>query len=164
MSSVQNLRWKFLQKERFIDYTCDIASTMQLYNEDSIPQILWHKYCVDEFDKPTIDDLTEKMLKPGNLNIYLISQTLKDKEEFKTEKWYGTQFTKQSFSDDLRNSILNKLENKNLDLPKPNIFLPKKTEIISAEKIYQENPVKIKEDKFSTVWFKQNLKFKEPHS
>jgi len=55
-----------------------LASRMQLFKPDTVEEVLRSGYCVDRFDKPTINHLTKMMLSKDRLNGYLVSKKIQE--------------------------------------------------------------------------------------
>ena len=72
------------------------------------------------------------------------------------EKWYGTEFTSEQFSDSFLKSIKNPVYEADIDIPKQNKFIPSNTDLKQVDPI--QSPVEIKKG----IWFKSNEKFKDP--
>lgn len=60
-----------------MNYVTSLASELQLYNSSNVEHILRQRYQIDKFDKERIDKLTEMMLDPKSLNVYLVSPLMK---------------------------------------------------------------------------------------
>lgn len=95
-----------------------------------------------------------------NVQIFLISK-VHEPAEMIEEKWFGTLYKIENFSDEL----MRKLENPTISqsrvkigLPKPNPYLPANYEVL--EKVQMAAPQKVLQDQKNTVWHKQDSKFR----
>ena len=62
------------------------------------------KYISETFDKKQIQDFIKDMCKPGNLNLFLKSQSLEGKTEH-VEEWHKTKYSVCDFTQTLKDKI-----------------------------------------------------------
>lgn len=102
-------------------------------------------YIVEDLDKQRIQEMSDLLADPKNLNIFLRSKSFEgqtDKEEY----WYKTKYARESFSDELKDKMINPkpiIKSKKLDLPPANNLIPKDFGILEENKELSARPVLI---------------------
>eukprot|EP01090_Pellita_catalonica_P013689 TRINITY_DN3308_c0_g1_i2.p1 TRINITY_DN3308_c0_g1~~TRINITY_DN3308_c0_g1_i2.p1 ORF type:complete len:962 (-),score=160.08 TRINITY_DN3308_c0_g1_i2:14-2899(-) len=166
MQKINELNFRFAQQSTPIRTVSNTGSLMQRFPPEKTfsASYLFERYAPDE-----ISNVLEK-LNPDNMVIHVISQTFdSDKDdEFLKERWYGTKHTKAPFAaDDLKKWKNTGAIPKELHLPEPNEFIPtnftiKNTNILPDGPVTY--PVKLKDDRLSLVFFKQDNRFGLPYA
>eukprot|EP00828_Plagiopyla_frontata_P039670 TRINITY_DN5225_c0_g2_i4.p1 TRINITY_DN5225_c0_g2~~TRINITY_DN5225_c0_g2_i4.p1 ORF type:complete len:589 (-),score=115.10 TRINITY_DN5225_c0_g2_i4:72-1814(-) len=129
-----------------------------------VEHLLVHSYLMEEYNP---EELKRIILSLGmkNLMIQLQSSEFDENKLDLIEPIYSTKYSKEKISVDLMDMFLNpnpeQTETQKLDLPVKNNFLPKKFDILKNE---QENqyPLKLIENNFTEVWYKQDNNFFTP--
>lgn len=57
-------------------------------------------YIIEEFDRERIQEMSNLIADPKNLNIYMRSKSF-EKDCTREDKWYKTKYSRESFSEDL---------------------------------------------------------------
>jgi insulysin len=87
-------------------------------------------------------------------------------QEFQKEKWYGTEFVKQKFSEEL----IQKMRNPNVEMkdglklghPNENSLFPNNLDVLEKNEELSKSVKLIHSDDHSDVWYKKSDKFKTP--
>jgi insulysin len=122
-------------------------------------------YVVEEFDKARIQEMSELLTNPKNTNIYLRSKTFEKQPELCpiTDPWYYTKYGKEAFPSALfsRMTSPNVSGKKPLDLPPPNVLLPKSLDMLSSAA--PGKPTLLKQWADDTdLWYLKDDKFQRP--
>lgn len=163
LKAVKEMRFNFKDKENPMNYVMSLSNAMQLYPTEDVVR---HDFMMEEFDADHIAKIINN-LTLDNLRISLVSKSVEEECKL-VEKWYGTKYAFEPFSNQLREwfekpDIKSSKSGKVLDLPPENLFIPKNFEILEkdVEKL-PKLPEKIYETERSTLWFKQDTKFLKP--
>lgn len=163
ISQINRMKFEFKNKETPIDYVSNLSYQFIQYTPEDI---LTGPYIFEEFDEHLIRSFLDE-LKISNLNIYLTSKSLEEKCDL-TEKWYGTKYSHEKFSDEFVIKFKNLLSNKeqicqhNLDYPPENVFIPKSLELHPEDGEKIKYPEKILEEEGLVVWYKRDYTFNLP--
>lgn len=167
-SKNHELKWEFLDKSRACGFATNFVARMHLFGEDNMHEIYSTKYLYKDFDKKEYQKVLDG-LTPQNSNIYLRTQEAEKlkpaDQEFQKEKWYGTEFTKEKFSDDLMKRMENPSvseSEKKLSNPVRNTLFPDNLDVLPANEEESKTVKMVHTNDFSDVWFKKSDKFKTP--
>ncbi|CAI2381562.1 unnamed protein product [Moneuplotes crassus] len=162
-----DLKWKFLDKSSPINTTVSMADRMHLFTDENIQDILQTRYTFANFNKEEYQNILNGLL-PDNMNVYLSSKkvdTIVD-TPYNVEEWYGTEFVKEKFSEDLlqrlKNPTADPLENSKLSNPIENTLFPKSLDLCEESKDSTELTVQNVSDENIDIWYKKSEKFKTP--
>lgn len=160
-SKIEELTFLYADKMKEIRYVSKMVNDMQLY---PVKNIIDGGYRMENFDFELIMRIL-KNFTIDNLIIFFSSKNF----QFKTnniEKYFKTQYNCHEINEEIKQKFINpKMDmfdcKKILDFPLKNIFIPQFFSIIPDEKIWDQ-PKKIHESEFSTLWLKQGSSFKLP--
>ena len=118
-----------------------------------------------KFDPKLINDLLV-YLNPENFRTFLVSNDLFDNGEIdksliQNERWYNTEYTVESFENEIEN-LKNLKTDPNLTLPEKNDFIPTNFELAKSKST--KYPKLIEKDNFSKIWYKSNISLSGPRS
>lgn len=160
------LKWEFIEKYDEVSFVTNNSCNMQNHTHETMGKILKTQYDYEVFNKEEIAKITEG-LTPENSFIILMApefEDLKD-EDFTTEKWYGTKYTKEKISEEILSITKNpQVDQSNLKLcyPEPNNFFPEDLSLLPANPEESSKPSKVQDDEKMEVWFKKDDKFETP--
>lgn len=134
-----------------------------MFDDNSVDDVLTTAHLVNNFDPAHTDELSHLLYDHQNCNIYLTSKVNQGKTDRK-EKWYGTNFSKEPFTEELKEMIYSEStpDSGDFGLPSPNKYLPQNLELVAPNLEWSTEPVKIKDDKESVIWYKKDDKFGQP--
>lgn len=155
------LHWEFLEKMSYSRYTTWLASRMHLFSENDVEDVLSSAHLIKEFDPKHIDELSHMIHDHTNCNIYLTTKKNQGKTD-KNEKWYGTNFGKEPYREELLSKIQSDEKFDDLDLPQKNKYLPQDLELLPAKPDWSEEPIKLRDTSSSVIWYKKDDKFRQP--
>jgi insulysin len=165
---VGEIEFDFLDKSKPLNYTIRLASKMQLFYEpEKLADIIRHQYIVEKFDPEMIQQMSNLLTDPKNVNIYIRSKSF-DKPELTPieDKWYKTKYGKEPFNPALLNKILHpevKQGRKVLDLPPKNNLLPKNLDVLPGEAESSQKPFLLRQWADDTdLWFMKDDKYQRP--
>ena len=73
---VGEINFEFAERSSPMSYTLKLANKLQHFKADeTIPDILKHMYVVEELDRSRIQQMSDLIADPANLNVYLRSKT-----------------------------------------------------------------------------------------
>ena len=126
---------------------------MQLFNDENVENILTSAYLIKSFDVEMTDKLSNLLYDHNNCNIYLSSKTWEGTTD-KSEKWYGTQYSKEPICDKILSDIYSGDSYSELSLPLQNEYLPKNFDLFPKSPELSAIPVKIRDEGSSIIWYK----------
>jgi insulysin len=157
---INEITFRFKDKaQSSSSYAYKLAGQMQEYPPE---RILSGPLLIEDWD-PELINVIIKLLSPDNFRAMLASSKFKTDATWTKEQWYGTVYK----IEDIKPELIEKCKsftglcNPELDLPKPNEFIPEKLDYIGkivAEP--QQHPVKLSE----LLYFKQDDQFGMPKS
>lgn len=162
LSNMSTINFKFKQKQRAAQTVSKMSNSLYKFTEGSYipPQYLLSSSILREFKSQEIKEYGS-FLNPDNFRILLTSQSLPDLD--KSEHWYGTQYSYESISNNLKDQIQSAETNENFHYPIPNEFIPKD---FTVSKPKLENPLPhpylIEDNNKFQVWYKQDDQFQIP--
>ena len=121
-------------------------------------------YVAEELDKPRVQQMSELIADPSNLNIFLRSKTFQDHCQLE-DKWFKTKFSKEPFSPELQNLMRKpKVDQskRKLDLPPLNNLLPKNLDILPENPQYASTPQLVKQWADTDLWYLKDDQFHMP--
>nr|XP_009388449.1 PREDICTED: insulin-degrading enzyme-like 1, peroxisomal isoform X2 [Musa acuminata subsp. malaccensis] len=149
---------KFHYQDKFSPshYVVNIASNMQIFPPEDwlVASSLPSKFVPSAILK-ILDELT-----PENIRIFWESKTFEEHTD-SVEPWYGTPYSVEKVTSSTIKQWITKAPNVNLQLPKPNIFIPSDLEIKNVqEKV--KFPVLLRKSRCSRLWYKPDTMFSAP--
>ena len=171
---VGEIEFDFLDKSNALNYTSRLASKLQHFSEpETLPHLIKHMYVVERFDKERTQEMSELLVNPKNLNIYLRSKTFESTPELCPieDNWYLTKYGKEQFNEKLLSLMTapnvreSQKSKKNLDLPPQNNLLPKNLDVLPHLEGAETNkkPVLLKQWADDTdLWYLKDDKFERP--
>lgn len=162
LSNMSSINFKFKQKQRAAQTVSKISNYLYKFTENSFipPKYLLSSGILRDFDAQEIKEYGT-FLNPTNFRAMLSSQLLPDLKD--KENWYGTDYSYESISTDLRNTVTNVKINDNFHYPVPNDFIPEDF-TVSKTKVEKplQHPYLIEDTNKFQVWFKQDDQFQIP--
>ena len=161
---IKQITFDYKNREKPIDYTEDLAYTM---NDFADEDILSGQYLFESYNEELIRHYLSKLI-PTEMNIYFSTK----KEDFlkfadKKEKWYGTKY----YYTEIPNSIIDEFNSFDptkdevcahpTGYPKINKFLPKSLDLIQFDKLHDKPELILKNEK-SEIWYKPDVIFNRP--
>ena len=131
MTNISTIRFNYKGKEDPTDYSSDLANR---FIQKPPTDVLSGDYTSFEYDENLIRDTINKF-QIKNCNIYLLSRSNEDKVNL-TEKWYGTKYSKEKFSQniiDIYNGKYIKNHKHILNYPPENKFIASNFDIKANE-------------------------------
>lgn len=71
------------------------AKLQDFETSDKLPDLIRHMYVVEQLDKPRIQQMSELLSDPSNLNIYIRSKTFTPEQCPIEDPWYFTKYGKE---------------------------------------------------------------------
>lgn len=158
------IQFRFKEKPSASDYVTRLAENMQKYAPE---HVISGDFLCYEYDLQLLEE-TINWLVPENCIIQYISKRTENEPELQEERWYGTKFTVQPFSDELLQSLRNPPLNDELALPQRNEFIPHDFSIKTLEEngadlaTANDVPQLVLETKHIKLWHKLDQKFQQP--
>ena len=158
------LQWEIFEKDSTVNFTNEISVRMKIFDDENMKDILSSEYLFPEFDKDGYQKVLND-LSPEFWNIYLLTQNenfFLNKEILKV-KYYGWEYTKEKFSEDLVNLMnapnTQEFDDLKLSNPSANLLFPKNLEI-NKEDSEEIKTMKIYSDNKTDVWLNSGNRFK----
>ena len=124
------------------------------------------QYILEEFDHEKLRRIAVELCDPAKMNILLRSKSCEGETD-QAEEWYGTKYNVQ----DIRQELLQKMHQPNLDLsktnlglPKANNLIPKNFDILPKHSEFSQEPKLLKQWPDADLWYKKDDKFDRPKS
>ncbi|KAG1368760.1 Insulin-degrading enzyme-like 1, peroxisomal [Cocos nucifera] len=146
----------YQDKIRPIHYVVNIASNMQLFPPEDwlVASSLPSKFVPSTIQK-ILDELT-----PKSVRIFWESKKFEGCTD-SVEPWYGTPYTIEKVTASTIQQWIENTPDKNLHLPKPNIFIPTDLSLKHVqEKV--KFPMPLRKSSFSRLWYKPDTVFFTP--
>lgn len=155
--NLRELDFRFEDQKSPLELVKSVVSPMRHY---PLPEVLTAPTLVSEW-QPELIEFVLNMLKPTNLRVTIVDQTLywrcnETEKIYNTE--YGTEIIPQSI---IREWTVCGVDPK-LQLPQPNIFIPTDFEFLPIDNWKQTYPKIIRDTSLARVWFKQDTEFRKP--
>jgi len=162
-ATVAACQFRFLSKRNPMDYTCSLASAMQIYRHSE--HILSGPYLIYEYDPEIISEFL-KYFEPKNM---ILSVTSKSFEGTTTEKehWYGTEYSISDLTEELCKrwsgaTIENQIAEGKLYLPEMNDMIASDFNLQSALDFPLDEPRLLLDSDKCRVWYKPDNVFDMP--
>ena len=155
---IKKMAWAQFQNKSKIEpfaYTQKLAWRVHRYPPEKVisgPELY------EEFSGSLINSVLEHLV-PEKLKVFLLSQSFKDLP-MQTEKWYGTLYKTEAFSEELLRKMKSPQANHPnlvLDLPVPNQYIPDSFEVLPPGS--SPLPQKIADNERCVIWHKQDDTF-----
>jgi len=165
---IGQINFDFMSKGSALSYCERQTKNMQEFKTDEeMAHLFRHTYGPLDFDKERVAELQELVANPANCCVFLASKEFEPKGvlENESERWYKFPYENAPFSEELKKILVehecpdNGLK---LDLPPPNVLLPKNFDILPANVVYSAYPKLIKQWAECDLWYKKDDKFKLP--
>lgn len=157
LEDIEKAAFKFKQKGGPASTVSSLAKSLEkeyIPVQNILATNLYTKYEPDEIAKYV------NSLKVENCRFMLMS---KSSNTDSAEKWYGTEYSVDDFSEDLIKMLKNPGLNSKLHLPRPNEFIATNFKVDKLENITPlEEPLLLKDGKFSKLWYKKDDRFWQP--
>ena len=163
-STVASCSFRFLSKRNPIDYTCSLASAMQLYPPE---HILSGPYKIFDYDPELIQSYLEYFT-PQNLLLFVTSKTFEGKTTFK-ERWYETEYNIEDLSSNLCEQWSQATVD--CDLAENMLHLPEQNDMIASDftlvdpmdgVIPKDEPKLLINSNLCRLWYKPDNVFEMP--
>ncbi|OQV24525.1 Insulin-degrading enzyme [Hypsibius exemplaris] len=154
---IQELKFRFRDKEKPIGYARGLAATMQKY---AIPEVLTGPVLLSEYQPETITDLLSH-LTPDKLRISILSKSFKD-VTMQKEPIYGIDYALKPIPEGVIKAWSDAGQSSVVSLPPPNEFIPEHFELLSAPENTQRLPALIRKTDFGRLWYLQDVVHKLP--
>jgi insulysin len=176
IKQINKIKFDFKNKEDPTSYVSHLAHNFTVYPAENI---LSGDYLISSFNENLISKYLNG-LSANNLNIYLVSKSIKESECSYTEQWYDTKFEKfkfEKYSNSNKQNIYDLFSNPSeemishsLDYPPQNKFIPNNFDILEKTNLLPKYPFKVSNSemerynisKHSTIWYKQDDTFLLP--
>ncbi|GAA5138889.1 insulinase family protein [Thalassotalea piscium] len=153
--SLAEISFQYHEKSKPIDSVCQLAISMQHYNNQDI---LYGDYAMDGLDRNGLSYL-QSFLKPTNMRLILIG-------EYRNldcmSQWYQVPYSVASIESDLIDQWENVTPNDNLYLPTKNPYIVYQPKVLKNEQSNMLLPELISQESGLSLWFKQDVTFKVP--
>lgn len=166
---VGELEFDFLDKSKPLNYCIRLASKMQKFDtNETLAELIRHSYVVESLDKPRVQEMSDLLVNPKNLNIYLRSKTFSEEPSLTPieDRWYKTKYGKEAFNEKLLKIMTQpsvKITKKKLDLPPANNLLPKNLDVLPATVPPMEKPELMRQWADDTdLWYLKDDKYLRP--
>ena len=164
-ANVADCKFRFLNKRQPIDYTTDLAGSMQYFPPE---HVLSGPYRIYDYEPQIISECLE-YLNPSNLLLMIIDKSLEGKTTL-TEKWYGTQYSQQPLDSDLVARWQNASLDSELIGGASNLHLPLPNQLIASHFELRQTPVDAPNDEprlyidtdRCRLWYKPDNVFNMP--
>lgn len=157
LEDIERAAFKFTQKAGPSNTVSSIAKRLEkeyIPVQNILATNLFTKYEPDEITK-YVNSLTVE-----NSRIMIMSKISKTDS---VEKWYGTEYSLESYSTDFAKRLKSAGLNAKLHLPRPNEFIATNFNVDRITDITPlEEPLLLKEGKFSKLWYKKDDRFWQP--
>ncbi|XQW85955.1 insulinase family protein [Thalassotalea piscium] len=153
--SLAELSFQYHEKTKPIDSVCQLAISMQHYNNQDV---LYGDYAMDGLDREKLTYLLS-FIKPTNMRLLLIA---KSATFDRISKWYQVPYTMAPIDKHLIEQWENIELNSQLYLPSKNQYIVDQPQVLTSEKNTAELPEIISQENGLTLWFKQDTAFKVP--
>lgn len=124
--------FEFMDKGNAVGSCVNYSGRMHLFNEDNMWNLIRSTYVAENYNEGRLREINEAMCSADNLNIYLRSKSLEGQVE-EVAEWYQTKHNATAFSEELLAKI-NKpnctIKDCKIDLPPPNVLIPKNFDIL----------------------------------
>ncbi|THU45479.1 hypothetical protein C4D60_Mb02t18360 [Musa balbisiana] len=156
LAAISETKFHYQDKFSPSHYVVNIASNMQIFPPEDwlVASSLPSKFVPSAIQK-ILDELT-----PENIRIFWESKTFEEHTD-SVEPWYGTPYSVEKVASSTIKQWITKAPNVNLQLPKPNIFIPSDLAIKNVqEKV--KFPVLLRKSHCSRLWYKPDTMFSAP--
>lgn len=167
MATMSQVNFRFREKSSASRTVSSLSGLMQR----SYPRerLLSAPSVIRQFDGPAIKQALS-FLKPDKVRLLLVSQKLPVSLD-KKEKWYGTEYKYEKFSDSFFDELKQAAKANaaarpaELFLPKPNEFLPSRLEVEKKDvKTPLSHPKLLRNDNSARLWHKKDDRFWVPRT
>ncbi len=162
------LKFDYLNQLAPYEAVCELSKNLHSYPKEIVHDLLAGPHIVSEYNAEAIKRLLDRMT-PENMLVVLSSETCRAHANLE-EKWYNTIYSVTDFSSALLARLKNmkvgpSVHRKVLDLPPPNILIPKSIELLPLSPgLINKVPRLVKETAGSSVWYKRDDKFGVPQA
>ena len=164
MNDLGKVGFEFADKGKPLNTCVHLSGEMQIFDQETIPQIFRSRYIRDTFDKDVIKQISELLCDHTNCFIAMRSKTFTDKTDLKAE-WYDTPYKVEDFSESLIAKMKNPsvdFKKKKLDLPPANPMIPKNFDLLPKTNPPCEKPELIQTWDDAMLWYMKDDKFERP--
>lgn len=162
MNKLGEIKFAFKDKEKPINYVSHITADMHIYD---MPHLLSADYFLTQFDPEAIKNIYS-YLQPNKMKATVISKKYEANTDRQTEKWYGTQYNENKFTQQQLDALNSCGTNPSFHLPEINKFIPNDLSLVEQDKEQQSAaimfPQLIHTCALSRLWFKADAKFLLP--
>lgn len=154
LKAISEACFKFQQKG---DPSKKVSSLSKLLEKEYIPvEYILSTSLLRKFDPNLIKSCLDELI-PQNSRITIISKSI---ETDSIEKWYGTQYSVQNYTDKFLKKLENPGLNSNFHLPNPNKFISTNFFVNKLENIEPIlEPILLRDDYIGKLWFKKDDRF-----
>jgi secreted Zn-dependent insulinase-like peptidase len=134
--------FEFADKGRPMNNCVSLAGRMQIFDTETMPQILRSRQVREEFDPELNKDIAERLADYKNCVVLLKSKSFEESSD-KVAEWYETKYSIESFSDELIKKMTEpacEIKTKKLDLPPVNNLIPKNFDILPKDENLSKEP------------------------
>uniref|UniRef100_A0A6U3RP04 Peptidase M16 N-terminal domain-containing protein n=1 Tax=Ditylum brightwellii TaxID=49249 RepID=A0A6U3RP04_9STRA len=161
-STVASCSFRFLSKRSPINYTCALASNMQLYPPC---HILSGPYKIYQYNPQAIVECLE-CLTPQNMLLTVMSKKFEGETKNK-EPWYSTEYTMEDIGDDLikrceEASVEDKFIANRLHFPEQNDMIATDFTLKSVPNFPKDEPRLLLDNSSARLWYKPDNVFDMP--
>ncbi|KAJ3300130.1 Insulinase (Peptidase M16) [Borealophlyctis nickersoniae] len=150
--SLASTSFRFKEKSPPSGFCSRVAGAMHQYAPEDF---LSGPYLMFEFDKDKIRECLG-YLSRDKFRLMLVSPSF-DSTGWSKARYYGTEYTVEPLSENLKKALANSQPNPELSLPKPNDFIPESLDVKKAEvKEPLRQPAIIKETDVVRMWYKKD--------
>ncbi|KAI9096425.1 Metalloenzyme, LuxS/M16 peptidase-like protein [Phlyctochytrium arcticum] len=152
------MTFRFKEKSPPASYASRLAGNLHKYEKEDI---LTGPYLMYEYNEKMIRDCLG-YLRPDNFRLTLVTPELVT-DGFAKAKWYGTEYSVEALSEELKQSLHDVGYNPELHLPTRNEFVPENFDIRHPEGTEKRSQVVIiKETELTRMWHKKDDTFWVP--
>jgi insulysin len=163
-ATVADCQFRFLSKRPPMDYTCSLASAMQLY----LPEhVLSGPYKIHDYQPDAIVECLS-YLTPSNMLLMIMDKSLEGTTKL-AEKWYGTPYSLESLDEPQLDKWAKASFESELVGGADNLHLPEKNELIASDFSLREDlgapkdePRLYMDNKNCRLWYKPDNVFEMP--
>ncbi|XP_052214600.1 nardilysin-like isoform X2 [Dreissena polymorpha] len=157
--TVEENKFRWIEKGDPIDIVSKVADNMQLYPPQDF---LTGNKLFFQYDPQVIIDCMEH-LTVDNCNVTVLSSNFTESECSKTEYWFGTNYSMEDITMDMKRQWTGGISNGELYLPKPNSFISSDFDLKEVPPAdLTQFPVLINSLSQAKLFYKKDTKFNVP--
>lgn len=151
------IKFNFMEKSNPMEYVLKLTSYMHYFPfEDTLSANL----LLENYNPQLISEMLA-FLTPENCSIAISSKSFEGKTDLK-EKYYGTDYKIEEFSQEFLKTLRNPTVSPNLHFPAKNEFIPTDFQIVKSDSNPSETPTVIRDSSILKAWYLKDETFLKP--